>query len=127
MTEETQSEAMANVQLDEDLIYRTKRKAREDGLTPEDRIAMNLFWRKKVRVAVLAKVFGVSRNTCYYKALTGTADSYPNTSRSNSAIEANAVIERLGPDEAWRQFVTDKMVKAVNDENRREAAARRKR
>lgn len=126
MTEGTQSEAMANVQLDEDLIYRTKRRAREDGLTPEDRIAVNLFWRKKVKVAVLAKVFGVSRNTIYYKALTGTADSYPNTSRSNSAIEANAVIERLGPDEAWRQFVTDKMVRAVNDENRREAARRKR-
>lgn len=126
MTEGTQSEAMANVQLDEDLIYRTKRRAREDGLTPEDRIAVNLFWRKKVKVAVLAKVFGVSRNTIYYKALTGTADSYPNTNRSNSAIEANAVIERLGPDEAWRQFVTDKMIRAVNDENRREAARRKR-
>ena len=126
MTEGTQSESMANVQLDEDLIYRTKRRAREDGLTPEDRIAVNLFWRKKVKVAVLAKVFGVSRNTIYYKALTGTADSYKNTNRSNSAIEANAVIERLGPDEAWRQFVTDKMVKAVNDENRREAARRKR-
>ena len=125
MTEETQSEMMP-VQLDEDLIYRTKRRAREDGLTPEDRIAVNLFWRKKVKVAVLAKVFGVSRNTIYYKALTGTADSYPNTNRSNSAIEANAVIERLGPDEAWRQFVTDKMIRAVNDENRREAARRKR-
>lgn len=126
MTEGTQSESMANVQLDEDLIYRTKRRAREDGLTPEERIAINLLWRKKVRVPVLAKCFGVSKNTIYYKALTGTADSYPNSGRSNSATETNAVIERLGPDEAWRQFVTDKMVRAVNDENRREAARRKR-
>ena len=53
---------MANVQLDEDLIYRTKRRARENGLTPEERIAINLLWRKKVRVPVLAKCFGVSKN-----------------------------------------------------------------
>ena len=125
MIEGTQSEMMP-VQLDETLIYQTKRRVNENGLTPEERIAINLFWRKKVRVSVLAKVFSVSKNTIYYKALTGTADSYPNTNRSNSAIEANAVIERLGPEEAWRQFVTDKMVKAVNDENRREAARRKR-
>jgi hypothetical protein len=116
-----------SVQLDETLIYRTKRRAREDGLTPDERIAINLLWRKKVRVPVLAKVFKVSKNTIYYKALTGTADSCPNSNRSNSAKETNEVIERLGPDAAWSQFVTDKMVKAVNDENRREADRRKKR
>ena len=115
-----------SVQLDETLIYRTKRRARDDGLTADDRIAINLLWRRKVRVPVLAKVFKVSKNTIYYKALTGTADSYPNSNRSNSATETNEVIERLGEEEAWRQFVTDKVIRAVNDENRREAERRRR-
>lgn len=116
-----------SAQLDENLIYLTKRRAREDGLTADERIAINLLWRKKVRVQVLAKVFGVSKNTIYYKALTGEADSYPNSNRSNSAVETNEVIERMGPEAAWKQFVTDKMVRDVNAENAREAARRSKR
>jgi hypothetical protein len=108
--------AAMNVTLDESLIYRAKRRAREDGLTPEERIALNLFWRKGVRVPILAKVFRCSKNTCYYKSLTGEADSYPNSNRSNSAAETNALIDSLGVDEAWRRFVTDDMVAAVNAE-----------
>lgn len=116
-----------NVRLDETLIYRTRRRAREDGLTADERIAINLLWRKKVRVAILAEVFNVSKNTIYYKALTGTADSYPNSPRSNSAAETNEAIERLGFDEAWKQFVTDDIVKRINEANKREADRRRRR
>ena len=114
-----------NIQLDETLVYMTKRRARQDGLTTQERIAMNLFWRKGVRVPILAKAFNCSKNTCYYKSLTGEADSYPTTNRSNSAAETNALIERLGEKEAWRQFVTPEMIEAVNAEMALEAKRRR--
>lgn len=117
---------MTTVKLDETLIYQTKRRTREGGLTPEERIAINLLWRKKVRVPVLAKVFGVSKNTAYYKALTGTAGSYPTTGRSNSAAETNAVIDKLGFEVAWARYVTDKMITAINAENKRELERRKR-
>ena len=113
-----------HVELDETLIYRTKRRAREDSLSPEERIQINLLWRKKVRVPILAKVFQCSKNTCYYKCLTGKANSYPNSNRSNSADETNAVIDKMGVDEAWQQFMTDNIVRRVNFENRKEADRR---
>jgi hypothetical protein len=113
--------------LDPTLIYRTKRKARPDGLTADQRIAINLLWRRGVRVPIIAKVFGVSKNTIYYKALTGDADSYPNSPRSNSAAETNALIDRLGVEEAERQFLPDKIVEAVNAALRREAKRRNRR
>ena len=45
--------------IDETLIYKTKRKPREDGLTDDECIALNLFWRKHIkgRLPILAKVF----------------------------------------------------------------------
>jgi hypothetical protein len=106
------------------LIYRTKRRARDDGLTPEERVAINVFWREGVRIPILAKVFKVSKNTIYYKALTGEADSYPNSNRSNSAKETNELIESLGLEEARAQFVTEKMQLAVEAEMAREAKRR---
>jgi hypothetical protein len=106
------------------LIYRTRRRSRDDGLTPEERIAINVFWRDGVRIPILAKVFKVSKNTIYYKALTGDADSYPNSNRTNLAKETNALIERLGIEEARAQFVTEKMQRAVEDEMAREAKRR---
>jgi hypothetical protein len=106
------------------LIYRTKRRARDDGLTPEERIAINVFWREGVRIPILAKVFKVSKNTIYYKALTGNADSYPNSNRTNLAKETNDLIERLGIEEARAQFVTEKMQRAVEEEMAREAKRR---
>jgi hypothetical protein len=109
------------------LIYRTKRRARDDGLTAEERIALNIFWREGVRVAILARIFGCSKNTIYYKALTGEADSYPNSNRSNSAAETNALVDRLGVKEARRRFVTSKMQAALEDELRREARRRERR
>ena len=117
--------ASMNVELDETLIYRTKRRGRDDGLTDDERVAINLFWRRGVRVPILARTFRVSKNTIYYKSLTGEADSYPTTNRSNSAAETNALIERLGEREAWRQFVTPEMIEAVNAEMALEAKRRR--
>lgn len=113
-------------EIDPTLLYRTKRRGRKDGLTPEERIALNLLWDndKGVRVPILARVFKVSKNTVYYKALTGSADSYPTTDKSNSAAETRALIERLGRDEAYRQFVTPQMVDAINYELANEAARR---
>jgi hypothetical protein len=106
------------------LIYRTKRRARDDGLTPEERVAINIFWREGVRIPILARTFKVSKNTIYYKALTGEADSYPNSNRSNSAKETNELIESLGLEEARAQFVTEKMQLPVEAEMAREAKRR---
>lgn len=111
--------------LDETLIFETRRRVRKDGLTPEARIAINLFWRRGVRVPILGKVFKTSKNTIYYRCLTGGADSYPNSDQFNPAAETNATIERLGEEEAYKRFVTPKMIKAVNDEMAREAEKRR--
>jgi hypothetical protein len=113
-----------NATLDQSLIYRTKRRRRRDGLSPEERIAINLLWRRKVRPSIIAKIFKVSRNTIYYKAMTGEADSYPNTNRSNSAAETNAVIDEMGIEEAERQYLTDEIIEKVNAANRKEAARR---
>jgi hypothetical protein len=106
------------------LLYRTKRRARKDGLTADERVAINVFWREGVRIPILAKVFKVSKNTIYYKALTGEADSYPNSNRSNSAKETNELIESLGVEEARKQFITEKMQLAVEAEMAREAKRR---
>ena len=47
-----------NVMLDEGLVTKTKRKPRTDALSDDDCVAINLFWRKGVRVPLLAR--GVS-------------------------------------------------------------------
>lgn len=109
-----------SVELDETLIYRTRRKVRDDELSPDERVAINLFWRQGVRVPVLARVFGISKNTIYYKALTGYADSYPNTRKRNPAAETNAIIEKLGEEEAFRRFVKPEWTEAVNKEMARD-------
>jgi hypothetical protein len=114
-------------EINETLIYKTKRKPREDGLTDDECIALNLFWRKHIKVPILAKVFRVSKNTIYYRALTGKADSYPNSLYSNKAKDTNALIDKIGFQVAWNQYVTDEMVDAVEAEmaaelSRREAA-----
>jgi hypothetical protein len=104
-------------------MYLTKRRARGDGLTPRERIAINLFWRRGVKVPVLARVFGVSKNTIYYKCLTGMADSYPNGA-SNLAEETNELIESMGEAKAYEKYVTPKMIRAVNADMEREDAER---
>lgn len=115
-----------SVTLDETLINLSRRKPREDALTADALMAVNLFWRKHVRVPILARVFHASKNTLYYRALTGTADSYPNSLYSNQAREINETIDRMGEDEAWRRYVTDDMVAAVNAAMREEIDRRDK-
>ena len=64
-------------QLDQALLAQAQRiPRRRDGLAFEERMALNLFWRKEVRVSVLAKVFQCSKNTIYANCLTGDAPSY---------------------------------------------------
>jgi hypothetical protein len=111
-------------EIDETLIYKTKRKPRQDGLTDEECICLNPFWRKHIEVPILAKVFRVSKNTVYYRALTGKADSYPNSLYSNKAKDTNALIDRLGFQNAWNRYVTDEMVDAVEAEMAAELARR---
>jgi hypothetical protein len=103
------------VALNEDLIMRMRRKPREDTLTEAECIAINLFWRKKVNVTLLAKVFKVSKNTIYYRAITGTGgDGYLSPLYSNQANEVNTLIDKMGAAKAWSKYVTDEMVIAVN-------------
>jgi hypothetical protein len=112
------------IELDEKLIFLTKRRTREGGLSDVERIAINLFKRRGVKVPVLAKVFNVSKNTIYYKSLTGDADSYPNSQYSNSAADTNALIERMGVEAAWETYIRPEWIGAVNAENAREVARR---
>ena len=112
------------VTLDKTLIYRTKRRKRPDGLSPEERIAVNLFKRQGVKVPVLAKAFRVSKNTLYYKSFTGEADSYPNSQFSNSAADTNALIESVGEEQAWSQYVKPEWITLVNEENAKEVRRR---
>ena len=87
-------------------------------------MALNLFWRKNVRVPILARVFKVSKNTIYYRALTGTADSYPTSIHSNNAHETNALIDKMGAEKAWHRYVTDDMVRDVEAEIKADRARR---
>ena len=103
------------IELDQDLVRLAKRAPRHDGLSESERIAMNLFWRRGVRVPILAKVFQCSKNTCYYNCLTGDAASYPPT---NKAKEINDLIDRIGEEKAWEENVTATMIRAVNAANR---------
>jgi hypothetical protein len=117
---------MPTVQLDENLI-RALRPAKDSSkLSDAERIAINLFRRKKpdaIPTHILLKVFNVSKNTIYYAALTGDKKAYPK-SRANQARRINAIVDRLGWDEAYAQYVTDDMVAAVNAAMARAVAAK---
>jgi hypothetical protein len=111
--------------LDPQLLAQTRRRGQwAPPLTEQERIAINLFWRKGVTVKVIARAFGDrQKNTLYYKCLTGDAKSYPQVRRgTNSAIEINRKIDEIGEEEAWKQYVTDDMVRAVNKAMKAEAA-----
>ena len=103
------------IDLDESLIRQARRAPRRDGLTEQERIAMNLLWRRHVRVPVLAKVFQCSKNTVYASCLTGDSASYVSGHR---AKEINDLIDRVGEDAAWREHVTSTMIRAVNTANK---------
>jgi len=99
--------------LDEDLIALTRRAPRDgDGLDHDQAMAINVLWRRGVKATVLARVFGVSKNTVYYRALTGLAQSYP----ARTAVEVNAKIDAMGLEAAERKYVQPWMVEAVNAE-----------
>ena len=100
-----------NAQLDETLIIQARRVPRHDALSLSERIALNLLWRKKVRVPILAKVFQCSKNTIYANCLTGESVSY---SSGRRAKEINDLIDRMGEDQAWAENVTQAMIRAVN-------------
>jgi hypothetical protein len=91
-----------------------KRAPRQDELAMNERIAMNLFWRKGIRVGVLAKVFNCARNTIYYSCLTG-GGAYPS---AGTADKINKYIDRVGMQKAWDENVSDEMIRAVNAANK---------
>ena len=106
------------VELDETLIFRAKRAPR--WLTREERVAISLLKRKGVRVPVLMRVFGCSKNTIYYKRLSSRLTG----EKLDVTAETAALIRDIGVDEAWRQFITPAMIEGVNRENKLEAARR---
>jgi hypothetical protein len=110
--------------LDERLVYFLKRKPRKNSVTPEQCIAINLFWRRGVKAPILARAFGLSKNTIYYRALTGEAESYPTSAHANSAADTNAFIDKLGVQKAWKTYVTQAMIDAVNREQAAELGRR---
>ena len=75
-------------QLDPALLAKARRAPRRDGLTFEERMALNLFWRKDVRVPVLVRVFQCSKNTIYSNCLTGDAPSYAMAARRRSTTSS---------------------------------------
>ena len=72
------------------LILRASAAARHATMACRwaSKIALNLLWRKKVRVPVLAKVFRCSKNTIYYNCLTGDAPSYPASGSNKGACQS---------------------------------------
>jgi hypothetical protein len=63
-----------NVQLDEALIAQIGQRQRGGSmpmLTLDERIAVNLFWRRGVHMTVLIEVFKCGKNTLYANCLTG--------------------------------------------------------
>jgi hypothetical protein len=87
-------------------------------LTPEECIAINLFWRAGYSPTVLAKVFGVSTRTLYYRAISSIS---PTVYGTNTARQVNEYIDRIGEKTAWGEYVTDKMTRTVADAMRRAA------
>jgi hypothetical protein len=102
------------IKLDKALLAQARRMPRRDGLSFEERMALNLFWRKDVRVPVLARVFQVSKNTIYANCLTGDAPSYA----YGRAQEINDLVDAMGEKKAWETYVTSGMIHAVNAANK---------
>ena len=106
---------MPTVEFDTSLIPQTYRRAmRHSPLTLEERIAINLFARRRAPVSILAKVFQCSRNTCYYSAISGEASASASFPASQGGKEVNALIDKMGEKRAWDRYVTDDMIRAVN-------------
>jgi hypothetical protein len=104
-------------QLDETLLEQVGRRERGGSLPMlelNERIAVNLLWRKGVHVSVLMEVFKIGKNTIYANCLTG-GGAYATGHR---AIEVNEIIDRMGENEAYKKYVTQAMIRAVNAANR---------
>jgi len=119
-----------SIQLDQKLIDRAKTRE-HDKLSQAERVAANLFWRYRTKegaavpISVIAKVFGVSKNTLYYRCLKGYAKSYPKT-HANTAVETNEMIEKLGFQQAWNTYVTEDQAKAIDAAMRAYVRAKRR-
>jgi hypothetical protein len=114
-------------ELNRALIVRSRLKARKLSLS--DRIVINLLYDNKskdsVSVPILARVFKCSKNTIYYKSLTGRADSYPTNGHEVSEVEREIAL--LGREEAKRKYLTDKIMKKVRAEVERTARRKERR
>jgi hypothetical protein len=119
-----------SIQLDQKLIDRAKTRE-HDKLSQAERVAANLFWRYRTKegaavpISVIAKVFGVSKNTLYYRCLKGYAKSYPKT-HVNTAVETNEMIDKLGFQQAWDTYVTEDQAKAIDAAMRAYVRAKRR-
>lgn len=109
------------IALNENLMRKLK-KPRDNGLTDDECVALNLFWRKKVNVLLLARVFHVSKNTIYARAITGPVDNH--SIHVGSIERINKLIDQLGEEKAWNRYVTNEMVEAVHAEVKAELARR---
>ena len=96
------------------LTYLARRKP--EKLTPEERVAIALLRRRGIRAAVLAKAFGVGRNTIYNSCIRDTIDE------TAAAKAAHMLIEAIGEEAAWDRFVTPAMVAKVDQANAAMAA-----
>ena len=105
-------------QLDENLLKQVGRSP-PGGSLPllnlNERVAVNVLWRRGVSVPVLMKIFQVGKNTLYGNCLTGGA-AYLSGQRG---IEANAIVDEMGLDAAEAKYVTGEMKRAVNAAHRR--------
>lgn len=106
--------------LNDDLFNRLITRWGKPKLTHDELIAANLMWRKDPRlVPILAKALGCSKNTLYYRAITGHADSYPASGSEADRInrEVDKIIALSGSlKQAIAEHVPDSIADAVNAE-----------
>ena len=67
-----------------------------------------------MHINVLMKVFKIGKNALYGNAITG-GGAYTSGERGT---ETNEIIERLGVDRAFKQYVSPEMIMAVNRVNK---------
>lgn len=83
------------VALDMSLVVQTRRRKLSTSLDERQLMVMNLAKRRKVKVTTIINIFGCSKNTAYYRAFTGGADSYPNSALFNEAAVINAKVDEV--------------------------------
>ena len=111
--------------LDAVLVKESRRYRTGSALNRRQLVAINLFWRSGVKGTVLARAYGVSKNTVYSRALTGGPGYYAG---SRPAAELNAEIDRLLAKETLAslqaRYATPEEFAAVHRELEREIARR---